>query len=80
MIGTCECCGYEEIEVKPYTSLREADIRQRREPSTANLCIICASTYIGTMWGFPSQHDTGVLQLAQALGWTTNHILREVKK
>ena len=75
VVGTCECCGYENLPVCAYTSLREYDIRNHLGPSTKRFCFICASTMLSTMISFPTQHAPGITDLARAIGWIANYMI-----
>jgi hypothetical protein len=75
----CDCCGYENIAVKSYTSLRHIDILGGPSQTTMNFCQICASTYLSTIVSFPLNHDSGIIYLAKSIGWIANHINKTPK-
>lgn len=79
IIGTCECCYYESIPVKTYTSQREYEFLHNLPAAPQRLCLICASSQLGTIVEWPSRQANGVVDLARSLGWIANHILRSVK-
>lgn len=67
-IGTCSACQFEGVPVKPYENGFPA--------RTAELCQVCARTFIGNAYFYPKQYDNSGLYFA--LGYCTNLILKAI--
>ena len=70
MIGMCECCHTEEIEVTDYPA--------RIASAEARLCEVCAHSMLGHSVEYPRQWPPGLPYVATALGWIANRLLNEI--
>lgn len=72
MIGTCECCEFENIEVKEYPP----PALSKREGGN-KFCLLCASTYASIRYTskFSGGADTSILQ---AICFVGNAILKKL--
>lgn len=83
-VTTCFCCRSEDVPLKAYGHImhsRRYDVaRSFNTPPFKALCYLCAATYASTMEEYPDGRDSDVTEIAKAICFVGNEILKELRK
>ena len=74
MIGECESCGFEDIELEPYRMNR--NFPKKIEDKV--LCFVCANSMLGVAYEYPEQYKD--FQVMKLIGYCTNLLLKEIRR
>jgi len=79
MIGTCECCEFENVEVKEYDPPALSRVPMTLQKEKNQFCLLCASTHASTRYTsrYSGGADTSILQ---AICFVGNAILKKLEE